>query len=388
MVSPVRAHLRSPAFPRRCTRGRTTERFRLFAVALTMLVGVVACSGPSYRYTPGPYETWSSASERSAARTARLDFEAGRYDEALLRLQSLRATAKDNLPLSFLRQEVELALLEAGLSAWELHAPKADEDAISTLSDHYADLAEVHGTAADWIRAARVNPDRKAARAMLERALEIDPDCPWGLYGLAFLAFRERDFARARELVKRTLEQHGAHPPTVRLQATLLANAGDTAAAIRALEAWMDYAIDDPLVSLRAIAEARIDLACLFVLEDEPEDALDVLEDVDPEQLEDGARLELVRAVAYDETGRPDLAIESARRASELDRDGLLGLMQQAVIWRNAPGGAESERAAWKELLVRAEVARAKEGETMDFTSELLRLYAAARMGRLDRLAE
>lgn len=315
--------------------------------------------------------------ELAVVADARAKLEAGDARGALEQLAPLVGRHSSHVRLAILAQEARLAQLPAD----------SEEEPAAALFPDYLERAESDDTALAWLLAARLAPSPQDARVLLERAARLDPRSAWVPYARAHGFCLERDFTRARSVVARALELEPGHAPSRRLWAMLLANAGQVRDAIDVLVSWLKGAETDPFIGPRERAEGEVDLASLLVLDREPEQALEVLRAVDPQALADPARGELVRAVASDEAGRPERALELARHAAELDPAGLLPLVHEAILQKKR-GDAPAERAAWESLLARIEGrdASATEGAgPLDFQSLLLGLQAHARLERLAR---
>ena len=156
---------------------------------------------------------------------------------------------------------------------------------------------------------------------------------------------------------------------------------------------------ESPFVDPRSFAEAQVDLAQLFVLDDEPGDALDVLAAIDTRFLADDAvraRAKLVRAAALeaqgDSRGTLLLALGAAQEAERLNPHALLPLVDQATLQLRL-NGVEAEREVWERLLERAAAEReALEGltaeeraERLEFLDLLHELQARTRLERIAR---
>jgi hypothetical protein len=124
---------------------------------------------------------------------------------------------------------------------------------------------------------------------------------------------------------------------------------------------------------------------------DEPGEALDLLEELDPRAVRDPVRAEEVRAAAHEARGELAQALEAVRRANAARPDELLPLAQRALLLESA-GDREGERKAWLELLAvlsgreaDAEARAREDAAAIDFSAALFRLQAHARLERLAR---
>jgi tetratricopeptide (TPR) repeat protein len=224
------------------------------------------------------------------------------------------------------------------------------------------------------VLAARLEPDAHAAAALCERALAADPACAWAWYGRAFQAMRIKDWREARDSVARALELDPGHLRTRRLEALLLARGGSLDEAIEALEQWLDHARADATMALRSVREAELDLALCYVLADEARRAKRLLEGLEPGDVDEARRFEVL-AACEQALGEWQRALDAARRAEGFAPDDPLALVQQALLfqyWFEEPAAAE---AAWERV---REVA----GEGEDLLSLLQRARAQVRVER------
>jgi hypothetical protein len=365
---------------------------RLAALAALPLLGSLSggCFARSYRPDPGPYDRIPEEAEAELVE-ARSAFEAGELLDARARLAALSERHPRCIPVGVFLQEVELLLLERGESVKGVSAPGAEE-AQRALGDVYIARAEAEPTPANEVLAARLELDPVEALARLATVLELDRDCVWAHYATAHLNARLRRFPEARAALKAAFRQDGGHLPSMRLHVWLLANAGATDDARDCLERWLERTEHDPLTDRAARADAEVDLAALAVLSGDASEGLAILERLDHESLADPARAELVACAALEETGERELALSAARRAHDLDPDALLGLVQQALLFRKE-GNPAQERAAWQWVLDELEHRRAAGSGSssrdaraaLDMRELLIELRARARLERLDR---
>ena len=354
--------------------------------------------GASYSPNPGRYDVLPEA-DVPVVRSARARLEAGEPRAALALLDPLVARHPLHLSLAILRQEARLALASDGTvpggpggsgdPGGSGGAPGGSGGPGAALFPAALARAEEADAVVPWILAARLAATPADARLLLERAERLDPRCVWVPYARAFGFVQERDFARARDAIDQALRLDGGHLPARRLQALLLANAGEVEEATEVLVDWLPAAEQDPFVGPRALAEARADLAALLVLDGRADQALATLDSLDPGELASPARAELVRAVALDEAGREPRALAAAQLAAQLDPTGFLPLLHQALLAKNR-GDAAAEEEAWRRLLARIEERGARAGGSpapIDFDALLVRLRAHARLERLERAA-
>ncbi|HED66708.1 MAG TPA: hypothetical protein ENJ09_14275 [Planctomycetes bacterium] len=360
-----------------------------FLHGLLLLALLASCSSTrTYRSRPGVYdrvpEGWLPV-----LREARADLDRGDARAAHDLVLPLAERRPKLIPVRIFFQDVQLRLLEAGEEVGGFRLPDG-LDARDVLADIYLERADARPTAQDYILSARLRRNGQSALKALDRAAEVDSDCVWVHYGRAYRHALLRHFPEARADVKRSFRRDPGHLPTLRLEASLLAGAGETKSAIRALEVWLDRTAEDPLVEPSTRAEALVDLAALEVLDHEPKDALTILSDVRVDALVDPARAELVRACALQDLDQRALALSAARRARELDPDDLLSLVHEAMLL-GLQGDAEKEREAWERLVAESETeaAGAVEAggavEELDLSALLLRLRARTRLARLER---
>ncbi len=355
---------------------------------------LVACrSAPAYVAKPGPYDRLSvEALEK--ARTARFAWEDGDLKRAHRLVREALVTDAANVPLAIFLQEIELALLQEGEEVEGRPVPteRLDaEQARALLEGFYLAQARVSQHPVPWLLAARLAPDEESRGARLEVALQLEPDFVWGHYAQAWSAYRRREFPEAREAVARALETDPGHPASRRLEANLLANAGEGSRAVRILSLWLGQAAEDPFVSSRALREARIDLAALYVSAGRAEEALELLAAVEFPEREVRARAELVRAAAYEERGDLDLALSSARLAASFAPDDLLPLVHEALLAAQGDELFPDELAAWERVLETArtqaelsEEASMHDAEAaVDFQNLLIQLQAQTYLARL-----
>lgn len=352
-----------------------------------------ACRGTgsvSYAEEPGPYDRLSPVELDVLAEAAR-QRSAGELELARRRLDTLAAAVPGNLVAATALQDVELELLAAGLVVPGVAEAGARATPTAALYAVYSARAEEEGTASACVLAARVAPGAQAREAWLGRALAEDPRCVWAHYALAWSHARERRYELARESLERALDLDPGHPPSRRLEAALLARGGELERAVAAYRAWIERYGEDPRPGARATAEARLDLASLLVLANEPEEALATLDDLDPDLLTDPAVAGLARVTALDQLDRTEEALAEARRLAQespLDpRPRVLEALLLADRLRD-PAGA---RAAWEDVLGRLDSAAEGAGggagtyqAAGDLTQLFLRLEARAALARLD----
>jgi tetratricopeptide (TPR) repeat protein len=334
-------------------------RAALGALALAGLAGCGLFGRATSDYVPdgARREEWTQVQAEEVREVHRL-VALGDLETARAWLARLRQRAPDNLGLAFLHQDVEIA---AGREAQVREAARR--------------LAEAEPDAAHLLAAARVEDDPAAARAWIDRALELDPGEAWVHYALAHREAREGDWVEAGRRLERALALDPGHIPARRLETMVLARGAERDEAIEALVRWLHNAPRDPLVSARELDSARLDLAQLLILDEEAEEARAVLAQLEePERA--GARVELVFAAVEQAQGRPVRALDAARAAGDQDGQATLSAVQEALLQEDWLGDRAAARAAWERVL-----ARSNEGS--DLSSVLSGLRARAALERL-----
>ena len=318
-----------------------------------LLAGVLpSCWTPAIRTIPETrtvYDHLPDAALRRLA-SARDDLEQGRTDRGREELAVLAAEFPLNVPVGIWLQEAEIAL-----------APETEDGAVpDALRERYRTRAEeergspVARIVASLVLAARVEPDPLAAQVLLERAEKLDPRCAWCSYGRAFLAARAGDWNEVRARVARAKAADPGHMPTLWLETWMLSRSGNLPEAMVSLDTWVEAALEDPRIDPRLVSQARLDRALLAVLDGDPDDAREILEELEEDERSDPARRALVRAGAEQESDDPDAALAAAREAERLDPAALEPIIQQALLhemWLDDPGAAEAD---WTRALAMA----------------------------------
>ncbi len=361
-------------------------------VAILLVLATAACGGTrlSLEPDPGPYDRLPRA-DRPLLHEARAAFDGGDLEGAAAALATLAGRQPAHLATRTFLQEVELALLEAGSPVGDLAPPEEPGQSVGLLFDVYRERAEAAPGAVSLVLAARLAGDGEEALELLAAAEEHDPECIWIRYGRAFRLFHMRRYPEAREAIAAARELDPGHLPTMRLHASMLANAGDTSLAIQVLTAWLERTWDHPLVLRPARAEALVDLAALLVLDGDPKEALALCAEVEVDLLARRSRVDLVRAAAHQDRGDLDLALAAARRAWELGSSSLLPLVQEAMLIAQLENDPDGEREVWERLLEAAAQERGRRAASppdadepaVDFQSLLIQLMAHTRLERL-----
>jgi Tfp pilus assembly protein PilF len=280
-------------------------------------------------------------------------------------------------------QEVELALLADGQSVRGVR-PSAGQDPVEVLFVPYLRRAQEVPTSEAWVLAARLATDPDQAGVLLEQAIAIDGDNPWAHYGMAWLHASRQRYSEARKALEQAFAIDPGHLPSIRLDGALQARAGEEGRAVQAFESWLERSVEDPAIDPRERATVRLDLAILLVLEDEPAQALKLLEAVEPSVPQREAQVELVRAAAYHALGAMEEAQRAVRFAREASPEELFVSVDEALLAARR-GDPDGERAAWAQALAIAErePSAPADAEAADFRSVLVRLQALTRLARL-----
>ncbi|MSR61704.1 MAG: hypothetical protein EXS08_04545 [Planctomycetes bacterium] len=354
------------------------------------LVALFAACGSTRAYVPdpGPYDR-IPADWREPLSSARLAYERGDAHVAYGLVAPLALESPRLVPVRMFLQELQLELLTREGRLGDLGATSPAE-ARAALAREYEHAAETRPSAEGYVLAARLAADGEGALALLDEGDEVDPRCVWVHYARAWCRYGLRRFKEAREALRVALRLDGGHLPSIRLQATLLAGAGEYEGAAGALEVWLKRTADDPLYAAAERADALLDLAALEVLRNRPKQALERLDELDPRAVRDPVRSEEVRAAAYQARGELARALAAVSRAAEQRPDALLPLVQRALLLQ-AAGDVEGERRTWLRLLELTEAASATgpsaDPDALDFDAALFRLQAHTRLDRLARVA-
>ena len=368
------------------------------AVSLGLAFLAPGCgSSRTFVARPGIYDRIPEE-DLERARDARKYLELQNLRRAHEILGELQEKLPDNVPIALLLQEVKLSLLLRGQAAEGPPSPTSPltpAKAQAVLYDFQKSLVEEAPSVVGLILAARVAADPETALVHLDLVAGEDPECIWIHYGRAHFLYLTRRFPEVRAEIAAALELDPGHLPTLRLEATLLAQAGDVSEAIEVLEYWLEQSAEDPFVDPRMYAEAQVDLAALYVFDDEPQDALAYLSAVNRRFLRDDlsrARATLVRAAALEATGNHAAALGAAQEAQRLDPGELLALVDQAYLLKRI-FGQDREEQAWEELVATAEAERERREQAgepasqddLDFQGMLYELQARTRLERIRR---
>jgi len=380
-VSRVREHL--------CHAARLGARVALLLALLTCATG---CGGPRVaplEGTPGPYDELASE-ELALLGDARRAFDEARLGDAQAVLADLQARAPKNLFAAALRQDVELAWLGQGgtlvhvdmdLAASTL--PASGSSAVKLRRWYRLQALRADATAFDFVLAARVEDDEIAALRLLDRAIELDPQCIWAHFGRAFFAMRQGDVATCRAALDRAIELDGSHPRVRRLEATLLEALGRDKQARELLEKWTLAVEDDVRVSDAEVIDANLDLAQGDLVARRTEAALLRLVALDPADPQRRARRELLLADAWAADERWEESLESLRLARTYQPSSYTSWQAEALVLHHGLGDLEGALEAWRAA---AEVAAQQAG--VDAAAAVIVQQARVEILRLERAVE
>ena len=307
---------------------------------------------------PGPYNTLSDEDWRRVEE-ARADWDAGELRVARAALRFVAGDNPRNLDVAVLLQELELALLASGAELADLEQPLGggatangeSPDALTRLRRLYRDRAENAPSPEGFVLAARLETDVPAARALLDRALELDPVCAWAEYGRAHLLFAADKFREADVALQRALEADPFLMPARRLRSRMLARSATAETAIRATRVWLDAAETSPFVGPVERAQAEFDLAILHAQEHELEEVEKLAAKLLTGGHIDPAPVYLVLAAARISDGDPKGALAAARSASRIAPDQALAHVQRALILEEWQVRPEKAYDAWLRAL-------------------------------------
>lgn len=340
-------------------------------LALGLAAALVACGSLSgvpagYDARPGPHDRLGEVLPEEVAEVQRLRAEE-RLDTAVAFVRRLAAREEASLPLARLQQDVEL---EAGGEHALLEVRARARERLEAFPDDLVAL----------LLAARVEADPTRARALIDRALELEPACAWTHYALAHLEAQDGRWGNAAEELDRALSIDPGHLWARRLQTQLHARGGPRNEAIDELERWLHAAGASPFFQRAELDAARLDLAHELVLDDRPGKAAAVLATLDDATLA-GAHAQQLAAAIEQAEEHPEQALEATLRAQEADPDDPLAHVQQAMLAEDWLARPDEARAHWQEVLDLS-------ATRADLGSLLLSLRARAALERLDASAQ
>lgn len=315
------------------------------SILILLAAALPACWTAALREIPETRSVYDDLPSEALGRlaAARKVLEEGRADEARRELAALAADFPENIPVGIWLQEAEIALA----------SPLRDvQEVPDALRERYRNRAEEERGAvgargvASLVLAARVEPDPLAAQVLLDRAEQLDPRCAWCSYGRAYLAARAGDWAEVRVRIARAKAANPGHMPTLWLETWMLARSGNLTQAIVSLDTWVEAARNDPRIDPSLVSQARLDRALLAVLDGDPKEAREILEEIESDERIDPARHALIEAGAQQAIGEHEAALAAAQKAEALRPDDLDPIIQQALLhemWLDDPYAAEAD---------------------------------------------
>lgn len=337
---------------------------RSIAVALA-LAACAACGSPGPVVIPVTHTRYDALEpgQLDDFRAARAAFEAHDFQTARAGFERLLAEDPENICIGVWQEECEFALGET---------PAA-------IAARWAARAQASPSVANEVLAARVAVDPGVRSAALARAETLDPQCAWIHNARAFDAASVADWPSARKHITAAKEADPGNLWTHWLAAWIATRTERIAEVSSALSGFVEAATDDPRIPRTMLDSARLDLALVWSLDDEPRDARALLESVDPNGPDAARRLE---ALAQVRQALGDLkgALESAEEAEKIASDEILPVVQQAVLFEEWMHDDARAEAAWRRAL---EMARnsTKLGSVLERTRASIRLerFAAER---------
>lgn len=313
---------------------------RAAAWTLALCVAAAACS--SKQRSPRDYVPSTSkydaldADARAALADARAAVDRGELERAREIVDRLAARQPDLIALALWRQDLEFAA--------------TPREQLAELALEARRLAEDEPTVVNLLLAARLDADAARATVSLDSALELDRECAWAHYALAYVAARSGRWADARTSLERALALEPGHLSARRLEAAMLARNGQRAEAIAALRAWLAVTRADALIDAPTRVLAQLDLAQLELLEGNQDEAHEILLGLAAEPNEAVRRLCLLAAIEQ-ARGNPERALTAAREAEARDTEAALPLLQQAMLQEHELDDPAAARRAWQRVL-------------------------------------
>jgi len=319
----------------------------LVAAGLTGLLAACASTGePLFRpfARTGPYNELSGNAWEQVAE-ARIAWDSGDLRLARATLLRVAADFPRHIYVGVMIQELELELLgykvalpDLGFYKSALIAEGVDRPAM--LRRYYRDRADRAPSPENYVLAARLESDLPAARSLLMRALDLDPECAWAHYGAAHVAFQSGDYREARARLASQVELDPGLLPARRLRVRMLASSESGDVAIQALDRWLKDARKSLFVRPKELAEGEFDLVLLLADTDEYER----VEELAAKLLEDGfvdsTSVYLVLAATRIADDHIVTALDAAKRASRSSPSSTLAHIQRALIlenWKQEP---------------------------------------------------
>jgi tetratricopeptide (TPR) repeat protein len=368
-----------------------SSRAGALALLAGLLLGCRSSKLTAWESEPGAYDRFAEGQlERLEGWREAID--RGRASAVLAELEEAQRRAPENLELGALLQDARLSAMQLGGSIPEVDATLAGRGPLDEggpterLRRAYAAWAAERGTARAWVLAARIEPDAEAALWLLQRALEVDPDCLWAHYGRAHNELKAGRLQGAQEALARALEIDPGHPRARRLEATLLGLVDDDREALRALERWLAETEDDPRVSERERMEARLDRVGLELDLGRFNDAAVHLDESRPTEPEAAWRAELYRAVAAEALGRAELALEATRRARQLKPSSYRAWVQEALLLEYQFDDPRGALEAWRRAQdLAGQAASGRRGAVVGGEASTTLIQARVAIARLER---
>jgi hypothetical protein len=349
------------------TRRARPGRAHVCGGALAAVLGAVALLAGCRAPTEGFDANWDQRggsfdpAERVVLRAARAKLAAGELEAARGELVDLLARDPENIEVGVWLQEVELALLAAATRGEELADEQLarlarDEDPVGALRRRYARAADETPSVTRQVLAARIAAEPEAALLALDAALALDPQSAWALYGRAHALIEQRRLANrwslARDALDAALRAEPGFLRARRLRAWMLAEEGQYGAALTALDAWLAAAEDDPRVAEELRVEAELDRVLLLLLAGRPERAARQLAELEGTDIGRTRRLALL-AVAEQERGELERALQAIRTAEVADRGSVLPLVQRALLLERFQDDPEGAEELWRAIAER-----------------------------------
>jgi tetratricopeptide (TPR) repeat protein len=324
-----------------------------------------ACGAPGPVVIPVTTSRYDAleASQLADFRAARTAFEAHDFATAHDAFERLLAADPENICIGTWLEECEFAAGET---------PAA-------ITERWAERARQAPSVANEVLAARVATDAEARDAALARAEAIDRHCAWIHHARAFAAASISDWPAARKHIAAAKEADPGNLWTYWLSAWIATRTETIEEVASALAGFIERARDDPRIARTLLDSARLDLALVWTLYDEPRDARDLLAEVDPNG-PDAARRLLALAQIRQALGDLKGALAAAEDAEKTAPDDILPVVQQAVLFEEWMHDDVRAEEAWKRAL---EMARSstKLVSVLERTRASIRLerFAAAR---------
>lgn len=353
------------------------------AVLLLALFACAACGSSSFEEWDTTESLLWSGPERALDQhlfDARVALEAGELELARSALAAALASAPQNLTALFLEQELQLA--------------EPDADAAALASAARAQAARPTRSVTDVLLAARLEPDKEAARLLLEGALvsPMAPDLEAACrYAIAYTLLQLGDTSGAWAELDRSLAKDPGGLRARRLEARLTRGGNDLELSLAMLDYWLDQAELAPEISSDLWYGALLEVAEMNLAlghEGASGDALERMEEGRGEgrfRAPSTRRLalaELIHAALDADAGNPEAALERVERARGMvassSRAGRLVLIDKALLNELYLGRDLDAIAAWEAVLARFEGAAGVDAD------ELMRAFEArVRLARL-----